>query len=296
MKKILYKIVNKLGYSIENKSTRKFAQEKSLEKFNQLKNFNLIIQAKNYVLNLDREYKNFTINNSNDGFQVSFMDLKIYVETLEEFNILNEVFVKKDYNFLSNKKSILIDIGANIGISSLFFSKQDYIKEIYAYEPIEVTYKQAQYNFLLNKGLNKVKTFKNVGLGDSNREELFLFNKKNKGNTGIRGKLSPSNAENNNLDKVKVQICDASEELNSIIEKLNGEKVIVKMDCEGAEYEIIENLQNSGVLTKIDTILLEWHDKGSNNLEKHLLDSGFQCLSLNLGPISGMIYANKFVD
>lgn len=293
MKKILYKLINKLGYSVENKANRRKEAEKQLKKFTSLQNFNLILQAKNYVLNLDNEFTNFSISNKNNGFIVSFLDLHIYVESLEEFNILNEVFVLNDYNICTTKKSILVDIGANIGITSLFFSRQDYIKAIYAYEPILDTFKQAEYNLGLNKDINKVKSFKNIGLGKDNRKETFLYNKRIKGNTGIRGKLSPSYANNKNLEERDVKICDASEEIGEIFKDIKGEKVIVKMDCEGAEYEIIENLYVSGYLNKIDVFLIEWHDKGSKIIEDILLDSGFFLFSQNLGPVTGMIYAYK---
>ena len=90
-----------------------------------------------------------------------------------------------------------------------------------------------------------------------------------------------------------MQIREASSEFEEIFRELNKEKVIVKMDCEGAEYEIIENLYKSGLLGKIDVLLMEWHDKGSDRLEKTLLDSGFECFSQNINSISGMIYAYK---
>lgn len=293
MKKVIYKLINKLGYSIENKSHRKLEQEKSLERFRSLEKFNLIVLAKNYVLNLDSKFENLNISNLNDGFLVSFLDYKIYIESLEEFNILNEIFVNHDYNFLTNDKSVIIDIGTNIGITSLFFSAQNYVKEIYAYEPIIDTYKQAEFNFQMNQDISKVKSFKNIGLGKDNREEFFLFDKNTKGNTGIRGKMSQSYANSSNAEERKVQICNASNELKKIFEGLNGEKVIVKMDCEGAEYEIIENLFESGLLNRIDVFLIEWHDKGSRLLEDILLDSGFGCFSLNLNKVSGMIYAYR---
>ena len=293
MKKTIYNLINKFGYSIENKANRQIELEKPLKKFSTLQNFNLIIQAKNYVLNLDKKFSNFSISNIKEGFLVSFLNLKIYVESLEEFNILNEVFVLNDYNYNTTEDSVLIDIGTNIGITSLFFSRLRYIKAIYAFEPILDTFEQAEYNFDLNKDVCKIKSFKNVGLGMDNRTETFLFNKRIKGNTGIRGKLSPSYSNSKNVEEKDVKICEASEEFNKIFKNLNGEKVIVKMDCEGAEYEIIQNLKESGILNQIDVLLLEWHDKGSKVLEDKLLSAGFNCFLQDLSPITGMIYAYK---
>ncbi len=293
MKKAIYRLINKFGYSIENKANRQKELEKPLIKFNTLLNFNLLVQAKNYVINLDSKFSNFSITNHKEGFLINFLDLKIYVESLEEFNILNEVFVNNDYNYKTTENSILIDIGTNIGITSLFFSKLRYIKAIYAFEPILDTFEQAKYNFSLNKNISKVKSFKNIGLGMNNRSETFFYNKRTKGNTGIRGELSPSYSNQKNTETRDVIICDVSVEFDEILKNLSGEKVIVKMDCEGAEYEIIENLHKSGILNKIDVLLIEWHDKGSRVIEDTLLDCGFCLFSQKLSPITGMIYAYK---
>ena len=201
MKKLLYKAINNLGYSIENKKNKQQNLIKPLLKFSHLDNFNLLILAKNYILNLDDKFDDFILSNDRNGFIISFGGLSIYVESLEEFHILNEVFISDDYRFFLNKKSILIDIGTNIGIASLFFSKYEFIEEIYAFEPVKDTFDQAQYNFKLNKKKSKVVGFKNVGLGKDERKETFLFDSKVKGNTGLRGSLSPSYSNNNNVDK-----------------------------------------------------------------------------------------------
>ena len=120
-----------------------------------------------------------------------------------------------------------------------------------------------------------------------------MFDKNFKGSSGIRGSLSASYLNNENAEKRKVQILEASTEINNIILENKQKKIILKIDCEGAEYEILENLFASKIINKIDVILLEWHDNGAEPIEKLLLLSGFDTFSISLGLKSGMIYSKR---
>ena len=57
--------------------------------------------------------------------------------------------------------------------------------------------------------------------------------------------------------------------------------------------EILQKLDESKLLDYIDVLLIEWHDKGSEILEKILIENNFRVVSRYLTSISGMIYAFK---
>jgi hypothetical protein len=67
----------------------------------------------------------------------------------------------------------------------------------------------------------------------------------------------------------------------------------LKIDCEGAEYEIIQKLSDTNLLADIDILLIEWHDKGAKMLEDILIANDFRIISRHLTSITGMIYAFK---
>ena len=293
MKNILFSLVNKLGYRVVNKKSEREQLALPLKKFGIFENFDILFQSKYYIQNLEKKFSDLSIINHKGGFLVGFKDYRIYVESTEEFFILNEIFIKNDYDFTTAFKSVFIDIGANVGITSLFFSQFDFVEKIYAFEPIKDTFDQAEYNFSLNKDIHKVALIKNIGLGKSSRKEVFLFDKLCKGNAGFRGLDSPSYSQNIAAREREVQIEDASAEFEAIVAANPGKKLIVKMDCEGGEYEILEGLYASGLIQSIDILLLEWHDRGSDQLEKILLDSGFDFFSKNFDELTGMIYAFK---
>ena len=72
MKKLIYKLINKFGYRIENKKKARQELIEPLKKFSHLDNFNLIVLAKNYVLNLDNKFDGLSIVNHKEGFLIRF--------------------------------------------------------------------------------------------------------------------------------------------------------------------------------------------------------------------------------
>ena len=292
MKLIIYKLLSRLGYRIENKKKEDEKRREKVSKFIVKKHIALLVKSFVFVQNIAQKYQDLQITDYKEGVLMAFNGLKIYVESYEELFILDEVFVQNDYNFLSNQKVVVIDIGANIGTSCLFFSKIDNVEKIYAFEPVPQTFQQALINFELNKEISKVVQFNNYGLGKNDREEVFLFDKNVKGNTGVRGQMSTSfNLEN--VIETKVKIKNASEQIKFILAANPLAKIVLKMDCEGGEYEIFESLTESGMIAKIDYLMMEWHDKGADLFEEILIKNGFICFSKRLAFNSGMIYAVK---
>ena len=206
--------------------------------------------------------------------------------------IINEIFVENDYGLFTNEKVVLIDIGTNIGIASIFFSQKNNISKIYAFEPVEATYNQALTNFKMNEHFLKVVKFNNYGLAKNDRMEVFLFNSNVKGNTGVRGALSLSFVPSLCVE-VEVELRNVTNEIEQIIIENPNTKIAIKMDCEGGEYEIFENLEASGCIEKIDYLLMEWHDKGSESLEFILQKNGFDYFNRNMTCKTGMIRAFK---
>lgn len=293
MKNSLYKIINKIGYKIENKKKIKSQQIESLrKKFAHANNFDLLFKAKELIYKIEKKFPDFTLKNHEEGFVLSFAGNAIYVESVEEFFIINEVFVEEEYKFNTSNKVIVLDIGTNIGTAALYFSALKNVEKIYCFEPVETTFNQAKYNFSINEKASKIAVFNNFGLGKNDRNETFLFDKKVKGNTGLRGKMSNSYSNNTTTEEVEVKIKCASTQIQTILEANPNSKFVVKMDCEGAEYEIFENLTPT-ILSSIDIYMIEWHDKGKEVLEEKLLKNGFNLFLKELAPNAGIILASK---
>ena len=174
------------------------------------------------------------------------------------------IFLDDDYEldeFRKNKISKIIDIGANVGffsIASRFFFPDS---EILAYEPNLDLESYLSHNFSqLNIELrtqavgNKSGSVKLDLMGESNQTRV-----KESGNGGTE-----------------------MVSLDSVVKELGGKIDLLKMDCEGSEWDILENPES---LKSVDNITLEYHlwANQENQLCKRFgKGHGFKSLNTNL--------------
>ena len=293
MKKYIHTQAKKLGYKISNISQNERDLKNLVNGFAvQNDKNNLVLNSAPHIFEIKKYFPELALESHKEGVLARFNDLKLYLESSEEFFIVKEVFVEKDYNLLSNDNFVVFDIGMNIGISSLFFALNKNVTQIYSFEPVETTYDQAVYNLELNKAYShKIESF-NFGLGGSNRVEQVLYNSQAKGNCGIRLESSLV-IEKKNAKEIDITIKDVSAILPALMAKHSGQQLVLKIDCEGAEYEILQKLNDANLLVAIDVLLIEWHDKGAKILEDLLIANDFRVVSRHLTSITGMIYAFK---
>lgn len=293
MNKQIHKIVKKLGYKISNISKQEKEVQDLVRGFAvQNDTNNLVFNSASYLFEIKKHFPELALEHHKEGVLASFNGLKFYIESSEEFFILKEVFIEKDYNLMSNESVVVFDIGMNIGISSLFFGLNKNVVKIYSFEPVTTTYNQAVYNLKLNPSSSHKTEVFNFGLGGSTRVEKVLYNPQAKGNCGIRLDLSLV-IDKANAEEIEINIKSIGEVLPQLLAKHPEQKKVFKIDCEGAEYEIIEKLSELNLLVNVDVLLIEWHDKGSKILEDLLVANNFRVISRYLTSITGMIYAFK---
>jgi len=293
MKKQIHKILKKLGYKILNISKKEKDIQDLVRSFAvKIDKNDLVFNSAGYLFEIKKYFPELTLESHKEGVLAHFKDLRLYIESSEEFFIVKEVFVEKDYNLVSNESFVVFDIGMNIGISSLFFALNKNVEQIYSFEPVVTTYNQAVYNLELNPAYsNKIKAF-NFGLGGFSRVEKVLYNSQAKGNCGIRLESSLV-IDKANAKEIEINIKNITEVLPDLMDKHPRQKKVLKIDCEGAEYEIVQKLSDTNVLADIDILLIEWHDKGAKILEDLLVANDFRVISRHLTSITGMIYAFK---
>ena len=252
----------------------------------------MVLKSASYLVAIKKQFPELALERHKEGVLARFNGLQLYMESSEEFFILKEVFIEKDYNLLSKEPIVVFDIGMNIGISSLFFGLQNNVQKIYSFEPVVTTYHQALHNLELNSAISaKIEAF-NFGLGGATRVAKVLYNPQAKGNCGIRRESSLV-IHKEDASEIEIQIKNVSEVLPDLFAQHPKEKKVLKIDCEGAEYEILQKLNDDNLLVDIDVLLIEWHDQGAALLEELLVANNFSVISRHLTSITGMINAFK---
>jgi FkbM family methyltransferase len=214
--------------------------------------------------------------------------ITVFVRSVEEMWILREIFVQGLYDVRMNGPVVVWDIGMNVGVASLYFAARGNTTVV-GYEPIGSTYEMALENIALNPALRSAITTVNSGVGGSNRTEMVDFCDELKGSAGLFGAVGDPWLRHTVLHLAAdaairleaLRLEDAASVFASIRAAHPHIPVMAKIDCEGAEYEIIEALHRSGDLSSLHAIILEWHRDGPEPLQQHLNDAGFTVFSLD---------------
>jgi len=213
----------------------------------------------------------------------------------EALGITKEVFLYKDYSVNFSHDAVLIDIGLNRGIASLFFATYQNIKKIYSFEPFKPTFDLAKRNLELNPRLSeKINAF-NFGLGKADTTLELPYMTKATGGMSTTHDVCRGEKD---IKEETVVIKDAAREITSILEENENRRIIVKCDCEGAEFEIFERLDEEDLIGNIDIILMEYHFNKPDGLVSILTKNGFAVSTkvLSKKMSTGYIHAVRMAE
>ena len=188
-----------------------------------------------------------------NGLSFKYKELPVKIDP-SRFSDPDAVFFYEDYKFLNVKDKDVIDIGMNIGDSSIYFSMNG-AKRVIGLEPYPYAFSFAEKNVKLN-GINNI-ILLNSGYGkDSN---IIIDQEKISSN----GSSLISSVEGKNISIFS---------LKTLINKYNIKNAVLKMDCEGCEYALLD--ENDEVFNNIEMIQIEYH-YGYEDLVKKLKNCGF---------------------
>ncbi len=241
---------------------------------------------------------------SDEKLLLTLGETKIKVSSEDEYNNICEVLINGNYEYYINndKRDVVVDIGLNVGGATLFFLQQKKVEKVYGYEPFKETFDLAKENLkdFLNKsekleiyqcGISNITEFrtinynKNMSCGQST---LDIINKKNEKKYLDGGYI----AREDSIEE-KIEVKEAASILFNILKKHPENNIVLKIDCEGEEYNILENLAENGLLEGVKFIMLEWHYMGKERLFDCLNKANFSYWSSDKMENMGLIYAYK---
>jgi len=184
-------------------------------------------------------------------------NLKLY-DSINNGDIFG-IFMDGEYDRLDVAGKTVIDVGANIGDSAIYFICRG-ASRVIAIEPFPGNYETARKNILANSLRDKI--------------TLLLA-----GCAGISANITVDannqSSPTNQLTEVKHGIKVPLRTLQEIMDENNvRERAILKMDCEGYEYDIILSATKE-TLQRFQQIQIEYH-YGYKNLKKKLDECGFK--------------------
>lgn len=234
-----------------------------------------------------------TLKNLPDGVLLETGGVKLKLQCWEELFIATEVFAEGIYNLQIEGSFVLIDVGMNVATTSLFFARKPACEAIYAFELFPKTAAKARVNLSLNPELAKKVQVTAKGVAARAGKAELDYMEEYKGSHGIHGLpkyvIPESDAR---YEKVQVEFESCVEVFGEVLGRHAKTNILCKLDCEGAEYEILERLAPTGMLSRIRFFLIEWHEKGAAPIEKLLAQNGFGLLSLSPNhPNHSMLYA-----
>jgi len=199
------------------------------------------------------------INKSSKNNSIRKVDnliIKFRKDTTDEF-IISEIFTKKEYDvkeFDIIKNPIIVDVGAHIGCFTLKMAKIFKDGNVFSFEPMKSNFNLLLENIELNK-LSNVSIF-NLGVARNEGKDKLNIDDNNTGGHSII--YTPSS----NLEIIECITLENIFEDNNI-----SEIDLLKLDCEGAEYQILYNLPDD-YFKKIKNIILEYHDYKNNHVNE----------------------------
>ena len=178
------------------------------------------------------------------------------------YSAIYQVFEEEDYKFLNVQNELVLDIGAFVGDSSIYFILKG-AKKVYAIEPHPDAYKEMLENIKLNNMQDKIIP---INMGINYKKDYVSI------------PTTVVNTQGTLLKQEEEGIKIPAGKLSDIIDKYNINAQILKMDCEGCEYNII--LRDYDTIKEFDEIGFEYHIKQTNIPVKKLLEKlskDFEC-------------------
>lgn len=141
---------------------------------------------------------------------------------------------------------VVLDLGGNIGVFALIAARTNTRARVFSYEPGPPNYRIFEINRLANQNLMNSIELRREAVGGHSRDTEWTFDEANPGASGLYSQVGK---------KFPVRVKAFSE----VLESLPAPVALVKIDIEGAEFELLDETPEKA-WRNVDAISLELHD------------------------------------
>ena len=207
------------------------------------------------------------------------------------YQVFKEIFMVDVYNIgvlerVLPDDPLVIDIGANAGFFDILLLSKTKNAQIYAYEPLSSNIERMRNVASFNHRFDKSVIINPFAVTGTPCEMLCLYAQDTEDNQVVASSLKGFNTDNTK------ELWIPAVPFSKIMAGIPKAKVdLLKMDCEGSEYDIIFNTPPD-VLCRIERMLIEVHDIDSQyNIKtfgRYISELGYD---VSYTSINGFCYA-----
>ena len=213
------------------------------------------------------------------------LKLKLRTNSTDIYAFTN-VWLIEEYRkegFAIKSADNIIDVGAHIGLFTVYASQFCKNGKIFSYEPVKENFELLKENISLNV-LNNVYIFNNAVSDDTGLIKIYLNEKDQAAHSSYHKseKYIEANAVSikDIIDMNKIENCD-----------------FLKLDCEGLEFKILDGVDDN-YFNKIKKICMEYHILDNNFVVYKELKDRFRRLNYDITDVPssntmGILFAKK---
>ena len=223
------------------------------EVFKNVEDYNLLLTQSNNRIRENKKTILETFNGTKIAARHNIYDVKIIKEQFLDLQYFPSVIEK---NWIPK---VVLDIGGYIGDLSLYCASE-FSSKVYCYEPTPQNYKMIKTNLELNPHLESLITVHNKGISNSNHPIKLNVQE-------INGEIHASSHKKYKTDQQTIEVPCVS--LNEAINQVNEPIIdLLKIDCEGQEFEILKDIDSKKLSEQVIYIAFEYHKFVKDYVEK----------------------------
>jgi FkbM family methyltransferase len=190
--------------------------------------------------------------------------LTLQPRSAEDLFTLDEVFVRNTYAWTPPAPTVVLDIGMNVGFASLALASRPEVVAVYGYEPFAPTYALAMRNLAMNGSCASKIRPHNLGVAATDETRRLEYTADRRGSVGVFS-LPAASRPVSGLSSEPVELVRASAIVDKVKADFPNLPVAAKIDCEGAEYQIVAELAGAGRLQQLSALMIEWHRRADQS-------------------------------